>query len=161
MGSLPPVKDFQATAGVQLNHVPYKASNEVMAALISGDIQLAFDNVTFALPQAKAGTVRALGMTGPNRSAAAPDIPTIAETLPGFDAQSWHGLFAPAGTPKAVVEQIAADVKRIFEQPAVTAKLKEIGAEPAPMSPDAFAAFGKEERGKYREIVAKAGIAPQ
>ena len=125
---------FQVMAGVQLNHVPYKASNEVMAALIGGEIQLTFDNVTFALPQAKAGTVRPLGMTGPNRSAAAPEIPTIGETLPGFDAQTWHGLFAPTGIPKPIVDQIAADVKRIIEQPAVSAKLKEIGAEPAPMT---------------------------
>ncbi len=152
---------FQAMAGVQLNHVPYKASNEVMAALIGGEIQLTFDNVTFALPQAKAGTVRPLGMTGPTHSAAAPEIPTIAETLPGFDAQTWHGLFAPAGTPKPIVDQIAADVKRIIEQPAVSAKLKEIGAEPSPMTPDEFAAFAVSERVKFREIVVKSGITPQ
>jgi tripartite-type tricarboxylate transporter receptor subunit TctC len=152
---------FQAMAGVQLTHVPYKASNEVTAALLGGEIDVTFDNVTFALPQAKAGTARGLGVTGPNRLAAAPDIPTVAETLPGFDAQSWHGLFAPAGTPKAIVDQIAADVKRIIEQPSVSAKLKEIGAEPAPMSPEEFAAFATAERVRYKEIVAKAGIIPQ
>jgi tripartite-type tricarboxylate transporter receptor subunit TctC len=152
---------FQSMAGVKLNHVPYKASNEVMAAIIGGEIDLAFDNVTLALPQAKAGTVRAIGLTGPNRSEAAPEIPTIAETLPGFDAQSWHGLFAPAGTPKPVIDLLAAEVKRIIVQPAVDAKLKEIGAVPAPMTPDEFAAFGTSERGKYKEIVAKAGITPQ
>lgn len=152
---------FQAMAGVQLTHVPYKASNEVTAALLGGEIDVTFDNVTFALPQAKAGTARGLGVTGPNRLAAAPEIPTVAETLPGFDAQSWHGLFAPAGTPKAIVDQIAADVKRIIEQPAVTAKLKEIGAEPSPMSPEEFATFAVAERVRYKEIVAKAGITPQ
>ncbi len=152
---------FQAMAGVQLNHVPYKSSNEVTAALLGGEIDITFDNVTFALPQAKAGTARGLGVTGPNRLAAAPEIPTVAETLPGFDAQSWHGLFAPAGTPKAIVDQIAADVKRIIEQPAVTAKLKEIGAEPSPMTPEEFAAFASAERVRYREIVSKAGIVPQ
>jgi tripartite-type tricarboxylate transporter receptor subunit TctC len=152
---------FQVMAGVQLNHVPYKASNEIMAALIGGEIDLAFDNITFALPQTKAGTVRALGMTGPHHSAAAPEIPTIAETLPGYDAQTWHGLFAPAGTPKPIVDQIAADVKRIIEQPTVSAKLKEIGAEPAPMTPDEFTTFAAGERVKFREIVAKSGIAPQ
>jgi tripartite-type tricarboxylate transporter receptor subunit TctC len=152
---------FQAMAGVKLNHVPYKASNEVMAAMIGGEIDLTFDNVTLALPQVKAGTVRAIGLTGPDRSAAAPEIPTIAEALPGFDAQSWHGLFAPAGTSKPIIDQIAADVKRIVEQPAVTAKLKEIGAIPSPMTPEAFAAFGASERVKYQEIVAKAGITPQ
>jgi len=152
---------FQAMADVKLNHVPYKASNEVTAALLGGEIDMTFDNVTFALPQAKAGTARGLGVTGPNRLAAAPEIPTVAETLPGFDAQSWHGLFAPAGTPKPIVDQIAADVKRIIDQPAVSAKLKEIGAEPAPMTPEEFAAFAALERGRYREIVTKAGIVPQ
>jgi tripartite-type tricarboxylate transporter receptor subunit TctC len=152
---------FQAMAGVQLNHVPYKASNEVTAALLGGEIDITFDNVTFALPQAKAGTARGLGVTGPNRLPAAPEIPTVAETLPGFDAQSWHGLFAPSGTPKPIVDQIAADIKRIFEQPAVQAKLKEIGAEPSPMTPEEFATFASAERGRYRDIVAKAGITPQ
>jgi tripartite-type tricarboxylate transporter receptor subunit TctC len=152
---------FQAMAGVQLNHVPYKASNEVTAALLGGDIQVTFDNVTFALPQAKAGTARGLGVTGPKRVTAAPDIPAVAETLAGFDAQSWHGLYAPSGVPKDIAEQISADVKRIFSKPEVTAKLIEIGAEPSPMTPDEFAAFGTVERGKYREVVAKAGIKPQ
>ena len=152
---------FQAMAGVQFNHVPYKASNEVMAALIGGHVDLAFDNVTSALPHAKAGAMRALGLTGPDSTPAAPELPTIAATLPGFDAQSWHGLFAPAGTPKPIVEQIAADVKRIIGQSAVDAKLKEIGAVPAPMTPDEFAAFGASERAKYEKIVAKAGITPQ
>jgi tripartite-type tricarboxylate transporter receptor subunit TctC len=152
---------FQAMAGVQLNHVPYKASNEVTAALLGGEIDMTFDNVTFALPQAKAGTARGLGVTGPNRLPAAPEIPTVAETLPGFDAQSWHGLYAPSGTPKPIVDQIAADIKRIFEQPAVQAKLKEIGAEPSPMTPEEFAAFAAAERVRYRDIVSKAGITPQ
>lgn len=163
IGSAPhlPAELFQAMAGVQLNHVPYKASNEVMTALIGGHIDLAFDNITSALPQAKSGTMRALGVTGLERSPAAPDVPTIAETLPGFDAQSWHGLFAPAGTPKAIVDQIAADVKRIVSQPSVDAKFKEIGAVPAPMTPEDFAKFAADERVKYRDIVTKAGIVPQ
>jgi tripartite-type tricarboxylate transporter receptor subunit TctC len=163
VGSAPhlPAELFQAMAGVKLNHVPYKASNEVMTAIIGGHVDLAFDNITSALPQAKSGTMRALGVTGPNRSQSAPEIPAIAETLPGFDAQSWHGLFAPAGTPKPIVDQISADVKRVVALPQVDAKFKEIGAEPAPMSPEEFAKFAADERVKYREIVTKAGIAPQ
>ncbi|RXF74138.1 Bug family tripartite tricarboxylate transporter substrate binding protein [Hansschlegelia zhihuaiae] len=163
IGSAPhlPAELFQAMAGVKLNHVPYKASNEVMTALIGGHVDLAFDNITSALPQAKSGTMRALGVTGPERSKSAPEIPAIAETLPGFDAQSWHGLFAPAGTPKPIVDQISADVKRIVALPAVEAKFKEIGAEPAPMTPEEFAKFAAEERVKYRDIVTKAGIVPQ
>ena len=152
---------FQSMAGVQLNHVPYKSSNEVTAALLGGEIDITFDNVTFALPQHKAGTARGLGVTGPKRLDVAPEIPTVAETLPGFDAQSWHGLYAPAGVPKAIIDQIAADMKRIMDQPAVQTKLREIGAEPAPMTPEEFATFAAAERVRYKEIVAKANITPQ
>jgi len=152
---------FQSMAGVQLNHVPYKSSNEVTAALLGGEIDITFDNVTFALPQHKAGTARGLGVTGPKRLDVAPEIPTVAETLPGFDAQSWHGLYAPSGVPKAIIDQIAADMKRIMDQPAVQAKLREIGAEPAPMTPEEFATFAAAERVRYKEIVAKANITPQ
>ncbi|MGU3496854.1 Bug family tripartite tricarboxylate transporter substrate binding protein [Xanthobacteraceae bacterium A53D] len=163
IGSAPhlPAELFQAMAGVTLNHVPYKASNEVMTAILGGHIDLAFDNITSALPQAKAGKMRAIAVTSLERSPAAPEIPTVAETLPGFDAQSWHGLFAPTGTPKPIVDQIAADVRRIVSEPKVDAKFREIGAEPAPMTPEEFVAFSAAERVKYKQIVAKAGIEPQ
>ncbi|GGE39264.1 MFS transporter [Agaricicola taiwanensis] len=163
IGSAPhlPAELFQAMTGTKLNHVPYKASNEVMAALIAGEIDLAFDNITSALPQAQSGTIRAVAVTSPERSAAAPDLPSVAETLPGFDAQSWHGLFAPAGTPKAIVDKVSADVKRIVAKPEVDKRLKEIGAVPSPMTPEEFTAFGADERVRYKEIVSKAGIVPQ
>jgi tripartite-type tricarboxylate transporter receptor subunit TctC len=155
-----PAELFQMMAGIKLVHVPYKSSNDVAAALAGGHVDLAFDNITFAWPLAKSGTVRAIAVTSAERSPTAPDLPTIAETLPGFDAPSWHGLFAPAGTPRPVVDQIAADIKRIFGTPEMAAKLKEIGAVAAPITPDAFTAFAAAERIRYRDIVAKAGLEP-
>ncbi|MFD2183093.1 Bug family tripartite tricarboxylate transporter substrate binding protein [Rhodoplanes azumiensis] len=155
-----PAELFQMMAGIKLVHVPYKSSNDVAAALSGGHVDLAFDNITFAWPLAQSGTVRALAVTSTERSPTAPDLPTIAETLPGFDAPSWHGLFAPAGTPRAVVEQIAADIETFFGTPAMAARLKEIGAVASPITPDAFSAFATEERKRYREIVAKAGLQP-
>ena len=152
---------FQMMTGTKMNHLPFRSSNDVMNALAGGHVDLAFDNMTLAWPQAQAGTVRALGVTGPQRSATAPDVPAIAETLPGYDASTWHGLFAPAGTPRAIVDKIAADVKRIFETPDVQAKLKEIGAEPKPMTPDEFAKFGAAERKRYEEIVKAARLDKQ
>ena len=152
---------FQIMTGTKMSHVPYRSSGEIVNALAGGHIDLSFDNMTLAWPQAQAGTVHALGVTSPQRSPTAPDVPAIAETLPGYDASTWHGLFAPAGTPRALVEKMAGDVKRIYETPEVQAKLKEIGAVPSPMTPDRFAEFGAAERKRYQEIVKAAGLQPQ
>jgi tripartite-type tricarboxylate transporter receptor subunit TctC len=152
---------FQMMTGTKMSHVPYRSSGDIVNALAGGHVDLSFDNMTLAWPQAQAGTVRPLGVTGPRRSATAPDVPSIAETLPGYDASTWHGLFAPAGTPRAIVDKAAADVKRIFETPEVQAKLKEVGAEPSPMTPEQFAEFGAAERKRYQEIVRAAGLDKQ
>jgi tripartite-type tricarboxylate transporter receptor subunit TctC len=149
---------FQMMTGTKMSHVPYRSSGDIVNALAGGHIDLSFDNMTLAWPQAQAGTVRALGVTSPQRSATAPDVPTIADTLPGYDATTWHGLFAPAGTPRPIVDKIAADVKRIYETPEVQAKLKEIGATPRPMPPDEFAEFSAAERRRYLGIVKAAGM---
>ncbi|MBI5112126.1 MAG: tripartite tricarboxylate transporter substrate binding protein [Rhodovulum sp.] len=156
-----PAELFRMMAGIELVHVPYKSSNDVAAALVGGHVDLAFDNITFAWPLAKSGSVRAIAVTSTERSPTVPDLPTIAETLPGFDAPSWHGLFAPAGTPRVVVDRIAADVKRIFGTPEMAAKLKEIGAVAAPLSPEEFYAFTAAERTRYRDIVVRAGLEPR
>jgi tripartite-type tricarboxylate transporter receptor subunit TctC len=130
-----PAEIISNLIGTPMTHIPFRSSNEIMNALVGGHIHLAFDNITFALPQSQGGTVRAIAVTSKERSPTAPDIPAIAETFPGFDIGTWHGLFAPAGAPRAVVEQIAADVKEIFSRPDVVAKLKEIGAVAAPNTP--------------------------
>lgn len=148
---------FKIATGTQMTHVPYRSSNEIMQNLTGGHIDLAFDNITLAWPQARAGTVRALGVTSPERSPTAPDVPPIADTLKGFDATSWHGLFAPAGTPRPVVDRMAAEVKRILEMPDTVVKLTDIGAVPSPMTPDQFTAFIASERGKWAEVVKASG----
>jgi tripartite-type tricarboxylate transporter receptor subunit TctC len=152
---------FLMMTGTKMSHVPYRSSGEIVNALAGGHIELSFDNMTLAWPQAQGGTVRALGVTSPQRSPTAPDVPAIAETLAGYDASTWHGLFAPAGTPRSIVDKIAADVKRIFETSEVQAKLKEIGAVPSPMTPDQFAEFSAAERQRYAEIVKAAGLQKQ
>ncbi len=152
---------FQMMTGTKMSHVPYRSSGEIANALAGGHIDLSFDNMTLAWPQAQGGTVRALGVTGPERSPTAPEVPTIAETLPGYNASTWHGLFAPAGTPRAIVDKIGADVKRIFETPEVQAKLKEIGAVPSPMTPEQFAEFSAADRRRYQEIVKASGLEKQ
>ncbi|HEX8663081.1 MAG TPA: tripartite tricarboxylate transporter substrate binding protein [Beijerinckiaceae bacterium] len=148
---------FQMTTGTKMTHVPYRSSGDVMNAIAGGHIDLTFDNMTLAWPQAQAGTVRAIAVTSLERSPTAPDVPAVSETLKGFEATSWHGVFVPAGTPRPIVDKINAEVRRIFEQPEVKARLVEIGAVPSPMTPDEFTAFIKSERDKWQEVVKASG----
>ncbi|NVO14514.1 MAG: tripartite tricarboxylate transporter substrate binding protein [Rhodoplanes sp.] len=149
---------FKIRTGTTMTHVPYRSSNEIMNNLIGGHIDLAFDNMTLAWPQAKSGSLRAIAVTSLARSPIAPDVPTIAETLPGFDATSWHGLFVPTGTPRPIVDKLAADVKAIFSTPEVQKMLAEVGAIAAPNTPEEFSAFIAAERKKWQEVVKAAGV---
>src|SRR5215813_6357407 len=143
---------FQIATHTTMIHVPFRSTAEELNSMIGGHIDLAFDSMSTAWPHAVSGAVRAIAVTTPKRSGAAPDVPTIGETVPGFEATGWQGLFAPAGTPRAIVDAIAAEVNRIFESPDVVASLKTLGGEPAPMTADAFAAFVRTERGKWQEV---------
>jgi len=152
---------FQLKTGTKMVHVPYRSSADVMNALVGGHIDLAFDNITLAWPQVKAGTMRALAVTSTQPSATAPGVPPVAAALPGFEATSWHGTFAPAGAPRPVVDALAAEVKRIFSSPEVQKSLFEVGAVPSPMTPGEFAEFIAAERGKWQEVVRAAGVEVQ
>ena len=152
---------FQLKTGTKMVHVPYRSSADVMNALVGGHIDLAFDNITLAWPQVKAGTMRALAVTSTQPSATAPGVPPVAATLPGFDATSWHGTFAPAGVPRPVVEVLAAEVKRIFSSTEVQKSLFEVGAVPSPTTPGEFAEFIAGERAKWQEVVRAAGVEVQ
>jgi tripartite-type tricarboxylate transporter receptor subunit TctC len=149
---------FALATGTEMTHIPFRSTSEVINNMIGGHIDLGIDSMTTTIPHARAGAVRALAVTTPQRSASMPDLPTIAETLPGYEATAWQGLFAPAGTPRPVVDKLAAEVKRILETPEVASSLEAVGAEPAPMPPDAFAAFTRTERAKWKELVRIAGV---
>ena len=148
---------FKIKTGTTMTHVPFRSSGDIMNNLTGGHINLAFDNITLAWPQVKAGRLRALAVSSTARSEIAPEVPTVAETIPGFDATSWHGVFAPAGTPKAIVDAMAAEMKRILELPDVKEKLFEIGAIAAPMTPEEFVKFIDGERTKWAEVVKASG----
>jgi tripartite-type tricarboxylate transporter receptor subunit TctC len=152
---------FQIKTGTKMTHVPFRSSGEVMNNLIGGHIDLAFDNMTSAWPQAKANKVVAIAVTSLERSAIAPEVPTMSDTLKGFDATSWHGLFAPAGTPQAIVDQISADVKAIFNSPEVLKSLSEVGAVSSPMTPKEFSDFIATERTKWQDVVKASGATAQ
>jgi len=149
---------FQRATGTRMTHVPFRSTADEMTSMIGGSIQVAIDSMTTIWPLAQAGQVRALAVSTPQRAAVAPDLPTIGESVKGFEATGWQGLYAPAGTPRAIVEQIAAEVKRIFSDPEVVAALANVGGEPAPMTPDAFAEFARSERAKWAEVVKAAGV---
>jgi tripartite-type tricarboxylate transporter receptor subunit TctC len=149
---------FELASKTKMTHVPFRSTAEVVNSMLGGNIDLAIDSMTTVWPFAALGNVRALAVTTPQRSAVAPDLPTIGETLPAYEATAWQGLFAPAGTPRPVVDQIAAEVKRIWELPDVIAALKNVGAEPAPSTPDEFAAYIAAERVRWGEVVKASGV---
>jgi tripartite-type tricarboxylate transporter receptor subunit TctC len=149
---------FQLATGTRMTHVPFRSTSEEMNSMMGGHIQLAIDSMTTIWPLAKSGEVRAVAVSTPERVAAAPDVPTIGETIKGFEATGWQGLYAPAATPRAIVDKIAAEVKRIFGDPGVKTALENVGGEPAAMTPEAFAAFARTERVKWAEVVKAAGV---
>ena len=149
---------FQLATGTRMTHVPFRSTSEEMNNMMGGHIQLAIDSMTTIWPLAKSGEVRAVAVSTPERVAAAPDVPTIGETIKGFEATGWQGLYAPAATPRAIVDKIAAEVKRIFGDPGVKTALENVGGEPAAMTPEAFAAFARTERAKWAEVVKAAGV---
>ncbi len=149
---------FQLATGTHMTHVPFRSTADEMNSMMGGSIQLAIDSMTTLWPLAKGGQVRAIAVSTPQRVAAAPDLPTIGESVNGFEATGWQGLYAPGGTPRDIIDKIAAEVQRIFSDPQVVTSLANLGGEPAPMTPDAFAAFARSERAKWAEVVRAAGV---
>ncbi len=151
---------FELVAGVQLAHVAYKGAGPAMIGLLGGEVQAAFFSIPSSLPQLKTGRLRALGIGSPHRSDLLPDVPAIAEAgVPGYDAATWYGLVAPAGTPRSIVEKVGRETAQSLKVPAVQDRLHSQGAEPRPGTPQDFAAFIKAEIAKYARV-AKA-IGPQ
>jgi tripartite-type tricarboxylate transporter receptor subunit TctC len=144
--------------GIQIRHIPYKGRAQFLPDLISGRISIVFDNLASSLSLIQAGEIRAIGVTSLRRSAAAPDIPTIAEQgLPGFEAVSWFALVGPTGLPAEVQNRLSQLTKETLLQPTVQTKLRASGLEPAPNSPAELARFIDQEREKWAAIVKKSG----
>ena len=148
---------FKSLTGTKMVHVPYKGRQFAIPDLVGGSIQVMFDNMPSALPMAKEGKIRALAQTTSTRSAAAPDVPTVAETVPGFEATTWFAMFAPAGTPKEVVARLNAELQRVFKLPDVADKLKALGLEPWISTPEELAAYQAREIVKWAKVVKDSG----
>jgi len=149
---------FKTMAGVDMTHVPYKGAAPAMQDLIAGRVQLMFDNYASASAQVKAGKVRALAVTTAKRSTLAPDLPTIAESgLPGFDINTWFGIFLPAGTPREVVDRLHDEFARALNLPDIREKMVNLGAEPVGNKPEEFAAYIRSEAEKYARVIKASG----
>jgi tripartite-type tricarboxylate transporter receptor subunit TctC len=149
---------MMAQTGTKMNHVPYKSSGQVMLDLVAGHVDMAFDNIPTVVQQANAGTVRPLAVTSLERAPLLPEVPPMADYLPGFEATSWHGLFAPAGTPPEIVAKVSLEVQKIMQDPAMRQRLDEMGAKPIGSTPDAFAQFIAVERAKWAKVIEDASI---
>lgn len=148
---------FKSMTGTSMTHVPYKGRQFAIPDLVGGQIQLMFDNMPSALPMAREGKIRAVAQTGAKRSPAAPEVPSVSETLPGFEATSWFAIFAPAGTPKEVVAKLNQEVQRVFKLPEVQDKLKALGLDPWPSTPEELAKFQAAEIAKWAKVVKESG----
>jgi tripartite-type tricarboxylate transporter receptor subunit TctC len=145
--------------GAKLTHIPYKGAGFALQALIAGEVQAAFLSTTTASAQVKTGRIKALAVLSPKRFSAAPDVASAPESgLAGIESNVWFGLFAPAGTPKAIVAKINHDVTLALTTPEAREALLSQGAEASPMSPDEFAAFLKKEIDKWGKVIKEAGI---
>ncbi|HEV2009371.1 MAG TPA: tripartite tricarboxylate transporter substrate-binding protein, partial [Burkholderiales bacterium] len=149
---------FKAMAGVDILNVNYKSGGLAIPDLEAGRVQMAFSVITTALSALKGGRVRALAVTSARRSLVLPELPAIAEFIPGYELTGWHGILAPAGTPRAVVSKLGEEVAKIMRMPDVRTKLVGMGADPVGSTPDEFANFRRAEVAKVSTLVAKAGM---
>jgi tripartite-type tricarboxylate transporter receptor subunit TctC len=150
---------FKSMAGVEMTHVPYKGGAPATADLIGGRISVMFGGMVLTLPHVKAGKLRALATTGAKRAKAVPDLPTVAEAaLPGFEADEWFGLWAPGGTPSAIVQKLNAAVRDILKSRDAQERFAALGAEVIDMDTRRFAAYEREQIAKWAKVIKEAHI---
>jgi tripartite-type tricarboxylate transporter receptor subunit TctC len=151
---------FESLTGTKMTHVPYKGTPPALNDLLAGNIQVLFGDTTSVLPMIQQGTVRALGVTTAKRSPAAPDVPAVAETVPGFESASWQMLVAPGATPPEVIALLNREIHEIFSDPAVIQELERRGIGPALTgTPDEVRDFVKKEIVRWSKVVNIAGLA--
>jgi len=148
---------FKTQAKIFVTHIPYRGSAPMLQDLMAGQIQMSIDNLPSALPHIKSGKLRALGVTSPARSDQLPDVPTIASVLPGFSAESWFVLMAPAGTPRPIVDRLSAEVDRILKRKEIVERFKGLGADVVGGTPESLGRFIADETKKWQHVVKVSG----
>src|SRR6266700_4006238 len=149
---------FKAMTKCEMQHVPYRGSAIAFPDIISNKVQLIFDNLPSALEQARGGNVRALGVTSPQRWPSVPDVPAIAETVPGYEASTFYGMSAPKGTPPEIVDILNKAVNEALSDPKLDARLDTLGGVPKPLSPAGYGRLLADETEKWRKVVEFAGV---
>jgi tripartite-type tricarboxylate transporter receptor subunit TctC len=153
---------FKLAAGIDVVHVPYKGTGPALASVLSGETQMIVSSLLPTLPHLKSGKLRALAVTSTSRSAAVPDVPTAAESgLPKFETSSWHGILAPAKTPRAIVMRLHDDIVKVLNLPEVRERLTAQGLNVVGSTPQAFAAYIRSETAKYARVIKQVGIKPE
>jgi tripartite-type tricarboxylate transporter receptor subunit TctC len=149
---------FMMMTGVNLQHVPYRGSAPALTDLISGQVQVMFDNMPSSIEQIRAGKLRALAVTTAERSPALPDVPTVADTVPGYEASAWFGMGAPKGTPPDIINRLNAAINKALADPGIQARLADLGGTPMAGSPADFGRIIAEETEKWAKVVKAAGV---
>lgn len=149
---------FQMMAGVKFQHVPYRGSAPALQDLVSGNVDIMFDNLGVSLALIKGGQLKLIAVATPKRMASLPDVPTIAETLPGFEAAAWFGVVAPPKTSREIVTKINADINEALRQPDIKERLASLSAETIGGTPEATAAYMREEVERWRKVITSAGV---
>ena len=152
---------FKFMAGIDMVHIPYRGGAPMTADLIGGQVQVGFDVMVTALPQVRSGKLRALGVLGAKRFDLLPDVQTVAETVPGYEASTWAGVGVPRGTPPEIIERLNREVNAGLAQPDIRARLADVGTVPMVLSAAAFKAYIAAEAAKWDKVVKIAGIKPQ
>jgi tripartite-type tricarboxylate transporter receptor subunit TctC len=148
---------LKTAAGIDIVHVPYKGAAAAATDVIGGQAQIAFGSIAGLLPFVKSGQLRAIGVCTEKRTQLAPELPTLAETLPGLYANAWYGLFVPAGTPREIVNKLHDEIARLMDAPDMKERLAGLGVEPAPSTPDQLAALMRDDLVRWARIVKDSG----
>ena len=148
---------FNIMAGVKLTHIPYKGAAPATIDLLAGQVSLMFNNMLSAMPHVKSGKLRAVAVTSAKRSSAVPELPTVAETIPGFEASGWYGAFAPAATPREIIAKLNGEINRLMRQPDVAQRLAGDGVEAVTMTPAEFGTYLHSEIVKWGKVVKISG----
>ncbi len=149
---------FKHRAGIKLNHIPYRGGGPVLNDLIAGQVKFYFSNAAASIGHVQSGTLKCIAHTGRGRLATLPDVPAVAETLPGFEAYEWHGVFAPAGTAPGIIAKLNAGLNAVLRQPEIAARLKQLNVEFRENTPEDFRAFVASEIDKWGKVVREANI---
>jgi tripartite-type tricarboxylate transporter receptor subunit TctC len=155
------METFKRSAGVDILSVPYKSSPQAMLDLVAGQVQVLIADFATAMPHVRAGNARVIAVTMARRSSLLPDVPTVGETLKGYDISAWNGLFAPAGTPRDTMVRVADAVTAVLATREMQDKLSSLGFDIGPMGPDTFGPYVSEQIGTWGRLIKESGIKPE